>query len=154
MLRITSLTATLAALLLLTGCTSSDSGARGNGPSDAPSVVGCGECTAELVDVRAEIEALPDVKELVTLEIYADTPTNGAGVQVELRSTTTGDPAVMDEVGRIIWQSRLTPVDEVFVAVEDAAGELVRGSSPYDFNDHGRPYDAYVGQWGPRPVGE
>ena len=153
MLRITTVAAVLSAVLMLTACTSSDGEAD---PSTTdPSGRGCGECTEELAEVRADVEALPDVKELATLETYSDSPTNGAGVQVELRTRSTGDAAVMDQVAEIIWKSRLAPVDEVLVTVEDASGELVRGGgSPYDFTEHSRHYDAYVEQWGPRPVAE
>jgi hypothetical protein len=143
----------LAAALLLSACTSSDSGtATPDDPSGTSSEAGCGDCVEELADVRSEIEALPDVRELLTLETYRESPTNGAGVRVELRTRSTGDAAVVDEVGRIVWQSRLAPVDEVFVTVEDASGELVRGSSPLDFTDTGRRHDTYVEQWGERPV--
>ena len=153
MLRVTTLAALLSAVLLLSACTSSGGG-RADDPADPAPDAGCGECVEELADVRAQIEGLPDVAELVTLDTYADTPTNGAGVQVELRTRSTGDPAVIDEVGRIIWQSRLAPVDEVFVTVEDASGELVRGSSPFDFADTSRQHATYVEQWGARPVEE
>ena len=155
MLRATTLVALLSALLLMSGCTSSDGGsASGDDPADPTTAPGCGECVEELAAVRTEVEALPDVKELLTLDTYADTPTNGAGVQVELRSRSTGDPAVIDEVARIIWQSDLTPVDEVFVTVEDSSGELVRGGSPFDFTATSRQHATYEEQWGPRPVEE
>ena len=153
MLRLTTLVAVLSALVLLSGCTSSGEGGRGDDPADPPSETGCGECVEELAAVRADIEALPDVEELLTLETYTGSPTNGAGVRVELRSASTGDPAVMDDVAEIVWQSRLAPVDEVFVTVQDASGELVRGGSPYDFTDDGRERATYEEQWGPRPVG-
>lgn len=157
MLRITTLAAVLSALLLMTGCASSDgggpdagaTGSTGSSPED-----GCGDCTEELAAVRADIEALPDVRELATLETYTGSPTNGAGVQVELRTRSTGDPSVMDEVAEIIWKSDLAPVEEVFVTVEDASGELVRGGgSPFDFTETSRQHDTYVQQWGQRPVG-
>jgi hypothetical protein len=153
MLRITPLATVLSALLVLTACTSLDGGA---GPATTdPRGRGCGECTEELAAVRADVEALPDVEEVATLETYSDSPTNGAGVQVELRTRSTGDAAVMDQVAEIIWKSRLAPVDEVFVTVEDASGELVRGGgSPYDFTERSRQHDTYVEQWGPRPVAE
>ena len=154
MLRVTTLVALLSAVLLMSACTSSSGGGRADDPADPATDAGCGECVEELADVRAEIEALSDVGELVTLETYTASPTNGAGVRVELRARSTGDPAVIDEVGRIIWQSRLTPVDEVFVTVEDASGELVRGSSPLDFADSSRQRATYEEQWGPRPVGQ
>lgn len=155
MLRVTTLVALLSAALLLSSCASTDgTGSRTDDPAEPTSEPGCGECVEELAAVRADIEALPDVKELLTLETYADTPTNGAGVQVELRTSSTGDPAVVDEVARIIWQSRLAPVDEVFVTVEDASGKLVRGNSPFDFAHTGRQHPTYEEQWGPRPVEE
>lgn len=154
-MRLTTLLAMVAAALLISGCASSDG--RGEGVdegADPTTGQGCGECVEELAEVRAEIEGLGDVEELLTLETYADSPTNGAGVQVELRARSTGDPGVVDEVGRIIWQSRLTPVDEVFVTVEDASGDLVHGSSPFDFADTSRQHATYVDEWGPRPVEE
>jgi hypothetical protein len=153
MLRVTILMAVLAAVLLLTSCTSSDAdGSRADDPVDPSAGAGCGECVEELAEVRAEIVALPDVEELLTLETYDASPTNGAGVRVEVRSASTGDPQVIDEVARIVWQSRLAPVDEVFVTVEDASGELVRGGSPFDFTDAGGQRAAYEERWGPRPV--
>lgn len=153
MLRVTTLVALLSAALLMSGCTSSDGErARGDGATDPTSGAGCGDCVEELADVRADIEALPDVKELLTLTTYAASPTNGAGVKVELRSASTGDPAVIDEVGRIVWQSRLYPVDEVFVTMEDASGALVRGNSPFDFTETSREHASYEEEWGPRPV--
>lgn len=153
MLRITTLFAVLSVLLALTACTSS--GGEADPSASDPSGRGCGECTEELAAVRADVEALPDVEELATLETYSDSPTNAAGVQVELRTRSTGDASVMDQVAEIIWKSRLAPVDEVFVTVEDASGELVRGGgSPYDFTEHSRDHDTYVERWGPRPVTE
>lgn len=115
---------------------------------------GCGECVEELAAVRTEIEALPDVKKLVTLNKYPSSPTNGATVDVELDSKSVGDSGVVEEVARIVWQSELTPVDWVEVVVEDASGELVHGDSPFHFLEQGREYESYVEQWGPRPVEE
>lgn len=152
-MRVLTLAAFLSAVLLMSACTSSERGSPADDPADPAAESGCGECIEELADARTVIEALPDVEELVTLETYSASPTNGAGVRVELRARSTGDPAVVDEVGRVIWQSRLAPVDEVFVTVEDASGELVRGSSPLDFADTSRQHATYVEQWGPRPVG-
>jgi hypothetical protein len=154
MLRATTLVAVVSAVLLMTGCTSSEgdgAGPRGDDSAD-PATTGCGQCVEELADVRAELEALPEVSELLTLEIYGASPTNSAGVQVELRSTSTRGPRVVEEVARIVWQSGLAPVDEVFVTVEDASGELVRGASPFDFSDAGGRRATYAEQWGPRPV--
>ena len=152
MLRVTTLVAVLAAVLLLTSCTSPDTDGSRADPVDPSAGARCGECVEELADARAEIVALPDVEELLTLETYDASPTNGAGVQVEVRSASTGDPQVNDEVARIVWQSRLAPVDEVIVTVEDASGELVRGGSPFDFTDAGGQRAAYEERWGPRPV--
>ena len=152
-MRLMTLVALLSVALLLSACTSSDGGPAA--PDDRPgepSASGCGECVEELADVRSRIEGLSDVEELLTLETYDASPTNGAGVRVELRTRSTGDAAVVDEVGRIVWQSELAPVDEVFVTVEDASGELVRGSSPLDFTATGRQHATYVEEWGERPV--
>ena len=71
---------------------------------------GCGECVEELASVRAEIRALPDVKQIRSLKKYASSPTSGASVDVSLESRSSGDPGVADEVARIIWQSKLSPV--------------------------------------------
>lgn len=153
-MRTVTMMALLSGAALLSACTSpGGDDARARGPSGATSgEAGCGACVEELADVRARVEELADVRELVALETYRASPTNGAGVRVELRARSTGDPAVVDEVGRIIWQSRLSPVDEVFVAVEDASGDLVRGSSPLDFTRSSRRHATYVEQWGERPV--
>lgn len=157
MLRITTLVAMLSVVLMFSACTSSDGSANDTGDgesSGASSQEGCGACTEQLAAVRAQIEALPDVAELATLETYTGSPTNAPGVQVELRTRSTGDPSVMDQVAEIIWKSELSPVEEVFVTVEDASGELVRGGgSPYDFSETSRQHDVYVREWGPRPVG-
>lgn len=128
--------------LLLTGCTA--------GSTDP----GCGECVEELAQVREQVESLPDVERLVTLEKYPASPTNGAGVTVELRSRSTGDDQVVDEVAEIVWKSELWPVDVVDVSVEDASDALLHGDSPYDFRDDSRDHASYVEQWGPRPVTE
>ena len=161
-LRLMAVAALLCAALLLSACTSSDGGSATPGdPSGTTSEVGCGDCAEELADVRSGIEALPEVRELVTLETYRGSPTNGAGVRVELRARSTGDAGVVAgvvdevvaEVGRVVWQSRLAPVDEVFVTVEDASGELVRGSSPLDFTETGSQHDTFVEEWGERPLG-
>ncbi|HSU03165.1 MAG TPA: hypothetical protein VLK03_11485 [Nocardioides sp.] len=154
MLRVTTLVALLSAALLLSSCTTSGGGGRTDDPADPATAAGCGECTEELGAVRRDIEALPDVKELLTLETYTESPTNGAGVRVELRSRSAGDTAVVDEVGKILWQSRIAPLDEVFVTVEDGSGQLVRGSSPFDFTEAGRERGGFEDQWGPRPVDE
>lgn len=127
---------------LLTGCTA--------GSTDP----GCGECVEELAQVRKEIESLPDVKRLLTLKKYPASPTNGAGVTIELRSRSTGDDQVVQEVAGIVWKSELTPVDVVDVTVEDASGELVHGGSPYDFRDDSRDYPSFEELWGPRPGDE
>lgn len=143
-----SLTAVTGALVasglaaLLTGCMA--------GSTDP----GCGECVEELAQVRKEIESLPDVKRLLTLKKYAASPTNGAGVKIELRSRSTGDDQVVQEVAGIVWKSELTPVDVVDVTVEDASGELVHGGSPYDFRDGSRDHPSFEELWGPRPVEE
>ncbi len=145
--------AVLSVTVLMSGCAWSGSGdGSADDPIEPTAARGCGECVEEIADVRVEIEGLPDVTEVLTLATYGDTPTNGAGVQVELRTSSDGDPYVVDEVARIIWQSPLAPVDEVFVVVEDGSGELVRGSSPFDFADTGRHYATYVARWGPRSV--
>lgn len=131
---------------LLTGCTA--------GTVAGSTDPGCGECVEELAQVREEIESLPDVTQLLTLRTYPASPTNGAGVKIELRSRSTGDDQVVEEIARIVWKSELAPVDVVDVTVEDASGELVHGGSPYDFRDDSRDYPAFEEQWGPRPVAE
>ena len=112
---------------------------------------GCGECVDELAQVRQQIEALPDVKRLKTLEKYAASPTNGAEVAVELRTRSTGDEQVVAEVARVVWQSDLAPVDVVTVSVVDASGALLHGDSPYDFRADSPQHETYVEQWGERP---
>lgn len=112
---------------------------------------GCGECVDELAQVRKQIKALPDVKQLLTVKKYGASPTNGATVRAEIVSSATGDTGVADEVARIVWQSELAPVDVVMVTLEDATGELVP-SLPYDFRDDSRDVATYAEQWGQRPT--
>ena len=59
---------------------------------------GCGECVDEMAEVRKQIKALPDVKQLLTLKKYGASPTNGATVRAEIVSSATGDTGVADEV--------------------------------------------------------
>ena len=114
---------------------------------------GCGECVEELAQVRERIERLPDVSRVRTLEKYPASPTNGAEVTVELRTRSTGDEQVVQDVARVVWQSDLVPVDVVTVSVVDASGELRHGGSPYDFRDDAPERKTYEQRWGPRPVG-
>lgn len=114
---------------------------------------GCGECVEELAQVRERIEGLPDVSRVRTLEKYPASPTNGAEVTVELRTRSTGDEQVVQDVARVVWQSDLLPVDVVTVSVVDASGELRHGGSPYDFRDDAPEHETYEQRWGPRPVG-
>ena len=153
MLRPTIVTA-LVGVLLTTACTSSGGSSTGGGPSGGGSAAdeGCGECTEEVAAIREQLGELDGIRELVTLRRYPSSPTNGAGVKVELRSTEAGDTGIQDRVAEVVWKSRVTPLDEVFVTVEDGTGELVP-TLPYDFTDHGRQHDTYVEEWGARPVG-
>lgn len=157
MLRVTALVAVLSAFLFVTACTSSDGGgARAQDPEgDASSsaTAGCGDCEAELADVRAKVEALDDVKRVQKLTKYGDTPTNGDTVDLEIYSRGVGDTGLADAVAEIVWQSELAPVDVVTVAIQDSAGDLVP-SLPYDFRDSSRQHATYEQQWGPRPVRE
>jgi hypothetical protein len=114
---------------------------------------GCGDCVDELAQVREQIEALPDMKKLLTLKKYGASPTNGATVRAEIVSSAAGDTGIAEEVARIVWQSELAPVDVVMVTLEDSTGELVP-SLPYDFRDDSRDYPTFEEQWGPRPVEE
>jgi hypothetical protein len=154
MLRATTLVALVSALLFLTACTSSDGGGAGaDDPAgqDSPGAgEGCGDCEAELADVRAQVEELADVKRIRTLEKYGATPTNGETVDLEIYSRGVGDTGLADEVAKIVWQSKLAPVDVVTIAIQDAAGDLVP-SLPYDFRDSARDHASYEAQWGPRP---
>jgi len=156
MLRATTLVALVSALLFLTACTSSDDGgARADDPAGQDSsgaAEGCGDCEAELADVRAQVEGLADVKRIRTLEKYGATPTNGDTVDLEIYSRGVGDTGLADEVAKIVWQSTLAPVDVVTIAIQDSAGDLVP-SLPYDFRDSSRDHASYEAQWGPRPVG-
>ena len=113
---------------------------------------GCGDCEAELADVRAQVEALPDVRRIQTLDKYGATPTNGDTVDLEIHANGVGDTGLADEVARIVWQSELAPVDVVTIAIQDSAGDLVP-SLPYDFRDDSRQRATYEEQWGPRPAG-
>lgn len=113
---------------------------------------GCGECVEELASVRAEILALADVQKIISLKKYPSSPTAAASVNVELKSRSVGDPAVADEVARIVWQSRLEPVVWVDVTVVDSAGDLVDTNSPFEFLKAGDDYETYLEDWGPRPV--
>ena len=113
---------------------------------------GCGECVEELARVREEIEGLPDVSRVKTLDKHPASPTNGAEVAVELRTRSTGDEQVVEDVARVVWQSDLVPVGVVTVSVVDASGELRHGASPYDFRDDAPEHEAYERRWGPRPV--
>lgn len=155
MLRLTTWVALLSALLFATACASSDAGGTGaGGPSGEESssaAAGCGDCEAELADVRAQVEALPDVKRIQTLKKYGATPTNGDTVDLEIYAVGVGDTGLADEVARIVWQSDLAPVEVVTIAIQDSAGDLVP-SLPYDFRDDSRQRAAYEEQWGPRPV--
>lgn len=137
--------------VLVTGACSSSGGGSSGGGSSADD--GCGECTEEVADIRAQLGDLDGIRELVTLTRYASSPTNGAGVKVELRSRGAGDTGIQDEVAEIVWKSRVTPLDELFVTVEDGEGELVP-TLPYDFTDGARQHATYVEQWGQRPVEE
>lgn len=156
MLRATTLVALVSALLFLTACTSSDGGgARADDPAGQDSSgagEGCGDCEAELADVRAQVEELADVKRIQTLEMYGATPTNGETVDLEIYSRSVGDTGLADEVAKIIWQSELAPIDVVTIAIQDSAGDLVP-SLPYDFRDGSRDHASHEEQWGPRPVG-
>lgn len=140
----------LIGVLMTSACSSSDGSPSGGGPT---SEEGCGECAREVADIREKLGRLDGIRELVTLKRYPSSPTNGAGVKVELRSTGEGDTGVQDEVAEIVWKSRVTPLDELFVTVEDSEGELVP-TLPYDFHEGNRGHPAYVEQWGPRPVEE
>ena len=112
---------------------------------------GCGECTDELAQVRRQVEALPDVARIKTLQKYGASPTNGATVKLEIRSRGTGDTGVADDVAEIVWKSRLVPVDVVMVTIEDSTGELVP-TLPYDFRADSPQHETYVQQLGERPV--
>jgi hypothetical protein len=151
MLRTVTVVAVLSALLALSACGGPGTEATDESTGGTSGVAGCGECTEELATLRGRIEDLAGVRELVTLHTYADSPTNGAGVKVELRSTGSGDSGVQDRVAELVWKSPIAPLDEVVVAVEDADGELV-ATLPYDFTATGRQHDTYVEQWGERPV--
>jgi hypothetical protein len=154
MLRVTTLVALLSALLFVTACTSSSGGGRADDPGgqDSSSAApGCGDCEAELADVRAQVEDLADVKRIRTLEKYGATPTNGETVNLEIYAKGVGDTGLAEEVAKIIWQSHLAPVDVVTIAIQDSAGDLVP-SLPYDFRDSSRDHASYEERWGPRPV--
>lgn len=140
----------LVGVVLTSACNSSGGSPSTGRPSTDE---GCGECTEEVAAIREQLEGLDGIRELVTLKRYSASPTNGAGVKVELRSKRAGDTGVQDEVAEIVWKSRVTPLDELFVTVEDGAGELVP-TLPYDFTDHSRQHATYEEQWGPRPVEE
>ena len=140
----------LIGVLMTSACSSSDGSPSGSGSTAEE---GCGECTQEVAEIREQLGKVDGIRELVTLTRYPSTPTNGAGVKVELRSTGAGDTGVQDEVAEIVWKSRVTPLDELFVTVEDSEGELVQ-TLPYDFHEGNRGHAAYVEQWGPRPVQE
>ena len=120
-------------------------------PDSSSAAPGCGECEAQLADVRAQVEALADVKRIRTLEKYGATPTNGETVDLEIYARGVGDTGLADKVARIVWQSELAPVDVVTIAIQDSAGDLVP-SLPYDFRDDSRQRATYEEQWGPRPV--
>jgi hypothetical protein len=139
----------------LAACTSTDggdpSGTDPAGTDTSTAAAGCGDCEAELADVRSQVEALADVKRIKTLQKYGASPTNGETVDLEIYSKGVGDTGLADEVARIVWQSDLAPVDVVTIAIQDADGKLVP-SLPYDFRDDSRDHASYEEQWGPRPV--
>lgn len=139
----------LVALLLLAG--PAVSACSGSAPKAAQGP-GCGDCAGEMGDVRAEIESLPWVKKVFVVDRYASSPTNGAGVDVQVRSRTVGKEQQADELARIVWQSKVQPLDVVDVTVEGSDGELV-STLPYDFRESGRNYESYVEEWGERPLG-
>ncbi|PKH41303.1 hypothetical protein SAMN05192575_11487 [Nocardioides alpinus] len=143
----------LVGVLLTSACSSSGGSSGGSATNGSTAEEGCGECTQEVAAIRRQLEELDGIRELLTLKRYPSSPTNGAGVKVELRSTGAGDTGVQDEVAEIVWKSRVTPLDELFVTVEDGEGELVP-TLPYDFTDGGRNHATYEEQWGARPVGE
>lgn len=146
----TAIALALIGVLVTSACSSS-----GGGPSESGTTTeaGCGACTQEVAAIRDQLGELDGIRELVTLKRYSSSPTNGAGVKVELRSTDAGDTGIQDEVAEIVWKSRVTPLDELFVTVEDGEGELVP-TLPYDFADGARQRAEYEEQWGPRPVAE
>ena len=134
---------------VLASCLLAACGPSGDGPSVEAD--GCGECVEELEVVRTDLEKLPGVLEILTVTRYADSPTNGAGVRVELRSEGSGETGVADSVAKVLWQSRVTPLEEVFVTVADSDGKLVP-TRPYVFVPEVDGYASYVEKWGERPV--
>lgn len=145
---IPTLVAVLCTTLLFGACTSPPTEEEPGGEG----AEGCGECTAQLEAVRDEITALAGVASLMTLKLVPGSPTNAVTVDVEATSDMPADPALVDEIARIVWQSEVTPVEVVTIVVKDPSNTLEHGSSPYNFRDTESQYGTYVERWGPRPV--
>ncbi len=138
----------LAALLLsmiptMSACTDPGSG--------ADEVAGCGSCEREIAQVRTQLEALDGVTEVKRVELMPESPTNGAGVDVELRSSQSSEGDLASDAARIVWQSRVQPVEVVNISIKLADGSMAE-LLPYNFRESSRDHASYVEEWGERPV--
>ena len=131
------------ATFVFSGCTSSGSG--------VDEVRGCGQCKREVADIRTQLEALDGVTMVKSVEVISASPTNGSGVDIELHSSRASEGGLGNEAARIVWQSRVQPVEVVNVSVKLADGSMAP-ARPYDFRETSRDYASYVEEWGERPV--
>lgn len=142
----------LAALLLSVISTVSACSDPGDaGGSGAEEAAGCGSCEREVDQIRTELEALEGVTTVRRVELIPESPTNGAGVDIELRSSQPSEGDLAGEAARIVWQSKVQPVEVVNISIRLADGRMAQ-LLPYDFRESGREHASYVEEWGERPV--
>ncbi|HXH78805.1 hypothetical protein [Nocardioides sp.] len=137
-----------AALLLSTISTLSACADPGPGAED---VAGCGSCEREVADIRTQLEALDGITMVKRVEFIPESPTNGSGVDIELRSSQPSEGDLASEAARIVWQSRVQPVEVVNISIKLADGSMAQ-LLPYDFRETSREHASYVEEWGERPV--
>ncbi len=138
----------LAALLLSMVSTVSACADPGSGTEE---VAGCGSCDREVAEIRTQLESLDGVTMVRRVEFVPSSPTNGSGVDIELRSSQTSEGDLASDAARIVWQSRVQPVEVVNISIKLADGSMAE-LLPYNFRESSRDYESYVEDWGERPV--
>jgi hypothetical protein len=142
----------LAALLLSVFSTvSACSDPGGGNGTRAEETAGCGSCEREVARIRTELEALEGVSMVRRVELVPESPTNGSGVDIELRSSRASEGDLASEAARIVWQSEVRPVEVVNISIRLTDGSMAQ-LLPYDFRESGREHASYVEEWGERPV--
>ncbi|CAM3487854.1 hypothetical protein [Nocardioides zeicaulis] len=133
-------------VLVLSGCAN---------PLDRPSSsakvpTGCGECTAEVADLVAELtssDAVLDVRG--TRRTTTGSGFLGIGVDLDGDDVVSADlDALFDGVAETAWRSGVTPLDTLSVS-----GVLRNGYAETVAYDFGADRAAFEKRWGARPKG-